>query len=113
MIPLRFIGEAQGNQVSWDGNTETAYITTPKKTVTPQPPVTIGNAIESKIDGIFEGWDGDTIFQLINGQTWQQDSYDYMYHYAFMPDVLIYKDGIRYKMKVEGVDDVIYVKRLK
>jgi hypothetical protein len=69
--------------------------------------------IETKIDGEFEGWDGETIFKLANGQIWQQDSYSYTYHYAYSPDVLIYYISGRYKMRVEGVDDFIYVTRLK
>lgn len=28
------------------------------------------DVIESRIDGTFEGWDGDTVFKLINGQIW-------------------------------------------
>ena len=71
------------------------------------------NLIESRIDGDFEGWDGDTIFKLTNGQIWQQVSYNYTYHYAFMPNVLIYSTTGRYKMKVDGVQQTIYVKRLK
>ena len=31
-----------------------------------------GSVIESKIDGEFEGWEGDTIFKMMNGQIWQQ-----------------------------------------
>jgi uncharacterized protein YbjQ (UPF0145 family) len=69
--------------------------------------------IESRIDGDFEGWDGDTIFKLMNGQIWQQVSYDYTYHYAFMPNVLIYRANGGYKMKVDGVQKSISVKRLK
>ena len=46
------------------------------------------DVIESQIDGDFEGWEGETIFKLTNGQIWQQTSYAYHYHYAFMPDVL-------------------------
>ena len=38
-------------------------------------------AIESRIDGQFEGWDGDTLFQLSNGQIWQQTQYAYTYRY--------------------------------
>lgn len=71
------------------------------------------NLIESRIDGDFEGWDGDTIFKLTNGQIWQQVSYNYTYHYAFMPNVLIYSTTGGYKMKVDGVQQTIYVKRLK
>jgi hypothetical protein len=69
--------------------------------------------IESAIDGDFEGWDGDTLFKLRNGQIWQQSSYDYTYHYSYSPKVLIYRSGSVYKMKVDGVDDSISVTRLK
>jgi hypothetical protein len=72
-----------------------------------------GRVIESYIDGDSEGWSGDTLFKLDNGQIWQQDSYAYTYHYAYHPKVLIYQDGSRYKVKVEGVSDAIAVKRLK
>jgi hypothetical protein len=71
------------------------------------------SAIETQIEGTFNGWSGDTIFKLTNGQIWQQASYAYSYHYAYRPEVVIYKAGSGYKMKVEGVDDAINVKRLK
>jgi len=41
--------------------------------------------IESQIDGDFEGWEGDTIIKLMNGQIWQQTEYYYYYTYSFMP----------------------------
>lgn len=69
--------------------------------------------IETQIEGEFEGWSGDTIFKLANGQIWQQSSYAYTYHYAYRPKVLIYKTGAVYQMKVDGVGDAIQVKRLK
>jgi hypothetical protein len=69
--------------------------------------------IESQIEGEFEGWTGDTIFKLANGQIWQQSSYAYKYHYAYRPNTLIYKAGAAYQMKVDGVDGAIQVKRLK
>ena len=68
--------------------------------------------MESQIDGDFEGWDGNTIFKMMNGTIWQQVSYDYTYHYAFMPTVIIYKKSGAYYMKVEGVDKEIKVRRL-
>jgi hypothetical protein len=71
------------------------------------------DAIESQIDGEFHGWDGETIFKLRNGQIWQQAEYDYTYEYAYSPDVTIYKTAGGYKMKVEDVEDTIYVKRIK
>ena len=69
--------------------------------------------IESQIDGTFEGWSGDTIFKLTNGQIWQQSSYAYTYHYAYRPEVTIFPSGGGCKMKVEGVSSSIPVKRLK
>jgi hypothetical protein len=78
----------------------------------PQPP-TQQSVVESTIDGTFEGWDGETIFKLSNGQIWQQIEYHYHYHYAYMPKVIIAKSGVGYKMKVSGVQKAISVKRLK
>lgn len=39
-----------------------------------------GDAIETSIDGDFEGWDGETIFKMMNGSIWQKASYNYTYH---------------------------------
>lgn len=72
-----------------------------------------GSAMETQIDGEFEGWDGDTIFRMMNGTIWQQASYDYTYHYAYMPAVLIYQKNGSYYMKVEDVDEEIMVTRIK
>lgn len=69
--------------------------------------------IESNIDGDFEGWEGETVFKLENGQVWQQVNYDYTYHFAFRPKVFIIKTNGAYKMKVEGVSDTIFVRRIK
>lgn len=74
------------------------------------------SVIESQIDGDFEGWEGETIFKLVNGQIWQQSSYSYTYHYAYMPQVIIYpsrSSSSGYKMKVDGVDEAIDVIQLK
>ena len=81
----------------------------------PAPPTAgvAGAAVESLIDGEFEGWTGDTIFKLVNGQIWQQAAYSYTYHYAFQPKVIIFKDGAVFRMKVDGVSNSIVVKRLK
>jgi hypothetical protein len=69
--------------------------------------------IRTCIDGEFEGWEGDTVFALCNGQVWQQASYAYTYHYAYRPDVLIYWAGYGYLMQVEGVRDTVEVIRLQ
>lgn len=70
------------------------------------------NAIESEIDGTFNGWTGETIFKLTNGQIWQQSSYAYTYHYAYRPKVVIYRTSTETKMTVEGVSDPVLVKRI-
>jgi hypothetical protein len=71
------------------------------------------SAIESAIDGEFEGWTGETIFKLQNGQIWQQAEYDYDYEYEYSPEVTIYKTSGCWKMQVKDVEDAICVKRLK
>lgn len=83
--------------------------TTTTSTITTNTP----DIIESRIDGTFEGWSGDTIFKLENGQIWQQVSFAYTYRYAFRPKVLIYRSGTVYRMRVDGVSTEITVKRLK
>lgn len=64
------------------------------------------------MEGEFEGWDGETIFRLANGQIWQQVTHAYTYHYAFRPKVMIIKTNGAYKMKVDGVAGTIFVKRI-
>jgi hypothetical protein len=70
-------------------------------------------AIETQVDGEFNGWEGETIVKLLNGQIWQQTEYHYEYHYAYMPKVLVYSAGGGYKMKVEGLSKAIGVQRLR
>jgi len=69
--------------------------------------------IESRIEGDFEGWDGETIFKLDNGQIWQQVMIGFTFTYKFRPKVTIFKTHGTYKMKVDGVSGTIFVKRLK
>jgi len=61
-----------------------------------------GRAIKSKMVDDFEELNDGAIFELDNGQIWKQTSYDYEYHYGYRPDVLIFRDGARYKIKIEG-----------
>lgn len=65
--------------------------------------------IKSKIWNDFDGFDYGNIYELSNGQYWKQTSFQYKYSYKFMPDVIIYKDGIYYKMIVDGIDKEITV----
>jgi hypothetical protein len=71
-------------------------------------------AIEARIDGDFEGWEGETIYKLGNGQIWQQASYHYHYHYAYAPEVTIYSTAEGCALRVAGDNDQpISVRRLK
>jgi hypothetical protein len=92
--------------VSFGGRVASAASDNAKPSRTPE-------VIESEIDGEFHGWDGETVFKLANGQIWQQAEYDYDYEYAYRPEVTIYKTAGGYKMKVEDMEDTIYVKRIK
>jgi hypothetical protein len=69
--------------------------------------------IESAITGEIEGWDGETIFKLDNGQIWQQAEYDYTYFYEYHPDITIYETRAGCRMKVEDEDETVLVKRIK
>ncbi len=70
-------------------------------------------AIESTISGDFNGWEGETVFKLDNGQIWQQSSYAYMYSYSYRPEVTIYQTSGGCRMKVEDEDETIPVIRIK
>ena len=62
--------------------------------------------VESYIEGEFEGWDGDTIVQLVNGQIWEQAAFKYHYSYRYQPKVTIFKTRASWMMLVEGMDPV-------
>jgi hypothetical protein len=62
-------------------------------------------AIETKIDGEFNGWEDETIYKTTDGHIWQQSTYHYHYHYAYMPDVVIYSTNYGCHMKVNDDDD--------
>lgn len=64
------------------------------------------NAIKSKISGTFNGWDGDTTIELINGEKWKQSIYAYSYN----PNVIIYQSGSGFK--VEGNSEIIDVEKV-
>lgn len=67
--------------------------------------------IRATIINDFNGWSGNTIFELDNGQIWKQDEYDYDYNYSYRPEAIIYESGYGYKITVEGKS--VGVKRLK
>lgn len=70
------------------------------------------SVVESRIDGEFEGWTGETVFSLENGQIWRQLEYSYAYQYQYRPKVLITQTSSGWVMKVEGMSETIRVERL-
>jgi hypothetical protein len=73
----------------------------------------ISRYIRSYIDGDFEGWNGNTIVLLSNGQVWMQEEYHYEYTYVYSPTVIVY--GIRgaWYMRVRGMSRAIQVSQLR
>ena len=69
------------------------------------------DVIETRIDGDFDGWEGQTGFTLQNGQVWQQAGPGAKYYFANAPRVVISRAS--YKMKVEGMTGEIAVRRVK
>jgi len=78
----------------------------------PTVPAT-SDTIETKIDDDFEGYEEGNLYELANGQIWKQVDYKYSYRYSYRPDVIIYRDGSRYYMKVDGMTDKVQVERIK
>ncbi|WP_067097986.1 hypothetical protein [Marinomonas atlantica] len=72
-----------------------------------------GESYEAQIAGEFNGFEGETIIKLADGQIWQQTDYQLMFGYAYMPKALIYPINGQYKMLVNGVDQGVYVQRLR
>jgi hypothetical protein len=59
--------------------------------------------IKSQIDGEFNGAEGESVYKLTNGQTWQQSRYLYQYQYIYRPQVRIVREGAEYVMYVTGM----------
>jgi len=85
----------------------------PPAVVRPAQVTPLGGVIDTYIDGDFNGWDGETVFRLQNGQIWQQASYAYTYSYAYSPRVLIYPSNGGWHMQVDGMTESIPVQRLR
>ncbi len=79
------------------------------KVIVPEPKteyLPTSDYIESYITSDFDGYDYGNIYKLANGQTWKQ-VVPYIYIYIWiMPKVIIYKDGLVYKMKVKDLKEI-------
>ena len=67
----------------------------------------------SYIDGQWEGWQGDTIVKLTNGQIWQQYGLHLSLSLGLANPVMIFKKGGIYYMMVDGEDEAVAVTQLR
>lgn len=67
---------------------------------------------ESRMEDVFEGFEIKKIFSLENGQKWQQIKDRYKYVYSYRPKVTIWQEGEKFLLEVEGVGDLVEVKRI-
>jgi len=67
----------------------------------------IGNVIESQTAGEFSGWDGESEYELTNGEVWKQARYRYQYQYKYRPHVIIYEASGGTIMDVDGCRAVV------
>jgi hypothetical protein len=69
--------------------------------------------IESTITSEFNGFKHGNIYRLANGQIWEQTEV-YIWVWVWVnPKVLIWNDGGIYRMKVEGIDHPVMVRRIR
>ena len=69
--------------------------------------------ITSRIIGEFGGWNGETVFELENGQVWQQSSNGLLIVKLTNPRVTIKKARFSYKLSVEGYNASVSVRKIK
>ncbi len=77
-------------------------------------PGTDVDKIQSRYVGEFTGWDGKTVFELENGQVWQQSGSGRMTYRIVNPMITIKRAFMgSYLLKVEGRNKSVRVKRIK
>ena len=69
--------------------------------------------IESRVDGEWEGWQGDSIVKLLNGQLWEQVGARISAKYKYNPRVFVYKQGSTHFMQIDGESSAVQVRRIK
>ena len=70
--------------------------------------------VQSRYDGEFTGWSGNTLFRLENGQVWKQAQSGRVSARAARPKVTIKRATLGgYRMSVEGLSDSIRVERVR
>ena len=73
----------------------------------------LGPSMECTVKGSFNGWDGDTVVELLNGQAWKQKEYHYDYTYSSYPTAILIQTDYGIKMQVEGCSKAVGVVRIR
>ena len=68
--------------------------------------------IESQIESDFNGAEGESVYELTNGQKWEQSRYMYHYHYAYRPKVRIVSEASGHIMYVQRMGRGIPVRKI-
>jgi hypothetical protein len=87
-------------------------VTTVVVTATPTPPV-CSPMIDTRVDGQFTGWTGQTLFKFQNQQQWQQDGSGYILDRLASPHVQIYSVQGQCRLAVDGIASTVAVVRVK
>jgi hypothetical protein len=80
----------------------------------PNSAIQSGNSvIESYIENDFQGLNSGNLYKLSNGQIWEQIE-PWVWVWVWVrPEVIIYRTRGVYKMKVEGIDHAVTVRRVR
>lgn len=90
---------------------EVDIVRSPSSRTPRSPPAPAAHDIETRIQGHFEGWTGRTLFQLQNGQIWQQTDGRQRRTTGYSPRVTLTRRGFEYQMQVDGESGTIMVRR--
>lgn len=67
---------------------------------------------EGQLKGSFKGFKNrNTVFEFRGGRKWQQDTFQYSYHYAYMPHAKVVQEGTSYMLYVDGMSSPVVVRR--
>jgi hypothetical protein len=69
--------------------------------------------IEGRIKGAFRGWSRGSVFVLDHGscRKWQQVEDRDQFRSSFRPKARVLRDGSRHYLDVEGMDEMVEVKK--
>lgn len=73
-----------------------------------------GDTLESRIQGVFRGWNGSTRFHLVNGEVWvQADPASFSIPPMRDPRIIIKKLAFGYVLRVRGYGEEVFVTRVR